>query len=266
MTTVSFPGLGWELEMNRVAFTVPGLGIQVHWYGLIITFGMVLAYLYLSRREKKQGRNPDDIIDVALYALPCAIIGARAYYVFFRWESYRGEPLDAFKIWEGGLAIYGGIIGALLAALIYCLIKKHPFLRYADMAAFGLLIGQSIGRWGNFVNGEAYGGPCTMPWRMVVSGEAYPVHPTFLYESLWNLCLFLILHFVEKKKRRKQGFFFCLYLMGYGLGRVWIEALRSDSLYLAGSTVKVSQLVALLSIVIGAVGLWLLSKKTKKLS
>ena len=175
--------------------------------------------------------------------IPIAIIGARLYYVIFQWGDYREHPIDALKIWEGGLAIYGGVIAGLLTGVVWCREKKIPFGVMADVCAPGLLIGQCIGRWGNFVNGEAHGGPTTLPWGMTIDGQSM-VHPTFLYESLWNLAGFVLLHFYSKKRRFK-GEIALLYAAWYGAGRAWIEGLRTDSLYIG--SVRVSQLLAIIS-------------------
>jgi phosphatidylglycerol:prolipoprotein diacylglycerol transferase len=200
-----------------------------------------------------------------LYAAPTAILCARIYYVVFYLDLYRNSDgsfnwREAIAIWDGGIAVYGSIMGAVLAAYIYCRIRKLSFLTMADAFAFGLPLGQAIGRWGNFVNQEAYGGECTLPWRMVLTvgnGSTIEVHPTFLYESLWNLVGLALLFLVIRQHRKFNGMLFCFYLFWYGLGRVWIEGMRTDSLYLFNTGIRVSQMVALVCVVAaGGVLLW----------
>ena len=175
--------------------------------------------------------------------MPLGIICARIYYVVFEWGYYAQHPGEIIAIWKGGIAIYGGIIGTLIGLFVYSRVKKLSLASLCDLAAFGLLIGQCIGRWGNFVNGEAHGGPTTLPWGMTIDGQSM-VHPTFLYESLWNLAGFVLLHFYSKKRRFK-GEIALLYAAWYGAGRAWIEGLRTDSLYIG--SVRVSQLLAIIS-------------------
>ena len=177
--------------------------------------------------------------------MPLGIICARIYYVVFEWGYYAQHPGEIIAIWKGGIAIYGGIIGTLIGLFVYSRVKKLSLASLCDLAAFGLLIGQCIGRWGNFVNGEAHGGPTTLPWGMTIDGQSM-VHPTFLYESLWNLAGFVLLHFYSKKRRFK-GEIALLYAAWYGAGRAWIEGLRTDSLYIG--SVRVSQLLAIISCV-----------------
>ena len=238
---ISFPMLGnWSIDPSA-SFTL--FGRTFYWYGVIIAVGFILAMLYCARHCRRCGIEPDTLYDFLIWMIPLAIIGARLYYVIFQWSDYRGHPIDALKIWEGGLAIYGGVIAGLLTGIIWCRKKKIPFGAMADVCAPGLLIGQCIGRWGNFVNGEAHGGPTTLPWGMTIDGQSM-VHPTFLYESLWNLAGFVLLHFYSKKRRFK-GEIALLYAAWYGAGRAWIEGLRTDSLYIG--SVRVSQLLAIIS-------------------
>ena len=238
---ISFPLLGdWSIDPSA-SFTL--FGRTFYWYGVIIAVGFILAMLYCARHCRRCGIGPDTLYDFLIWMIPIAIIGARLYYVIFQWGDYRAHPIDALKIWEGGLAIYGGVIAGLLTGIVWCRKKKIPFGAMADVCAPGLLIGQCIGRWGNFVNGEAHGGPTTLPWGMTIDGQSM-VHPTFLYESLWNLAGFVLLHFYSKKRRFK-GEIALLYAAWYGAGRAWIEGLRTDSLYIG--SVRVSQLLAIIS-------------------
>ena len=286
--TISFPGLGLTFTLNRVAFTL--LGRPVYWYGIIIASGLLLAVFLCGKWGKRFGITEDQITDMMICAVPVALVAIRAYYVIFNLGLYRRA--DGSLDWEailrysdGGLAIYGAILSSLVVLLLFCHVKKISFLAFADLGVHGLFIGQLIGRWGNFMNVEAYGGPTTLPWRMcgesiaqnmldqgyvdqagyqaILSGNL-GVHPTFLYESLWNLAgLFLVYHL--GKKRRFDGQCFLFYVFWYGLGRAWIEGLRTDSLYLSeGSAIRVSQLLAALSAVIAlaaTVCLWRRSKR-----
>lgn len=284
MNALSFPGLGLEFELNRVAFSISGF--NVYWYGVIIAVGFILAVLYGCRKAAPFGVDQSKLIDLLFFAVPIAIIGARAYYVIFNLSLYLtdgkldwGEVVD---IRDGGLAIYGGIIAAVLTAVIYCRIRKQPFWSYADCAAYGFLIGQMIGRWGNFMNIEAYGGVTSLPWRMcspkiaselLVSGqidaEAYAqildgtlgVHPTFLYESLWNLLGLVLLVLIFRKGRKFNGQVFLSYIVWYGFGRTLIEGLRTDSLYFFNTGLRISQLVGIVSMV-AAIVLYIIRAKT----
>ncbi len=240
--TIAFPALGLELQLNRVAFTV--FGRPVYWYGLIICLGFVLAALYVGSRIKQFGFTVDHMIDCLIICVPVGIICARIYYVAFEWDYYSQHPAEIIAVWKGGIAIYGAVIGVLIALWVYSRVKKLSFAGLCDAASLGLLIGQCIGRWGNFVNAEAHGGPTGLPWGMSIDGGA-PVHPTFLYESLWNALGFVLLHFYSKK-RKFTGELALLYVAWYGLGRAFIEGLRTDSLYLFG-TLRISQAVAAVS-------------------
>lgn len=258
MTPITFPGLGLSFSIQRVAFQV--FGKDIYWYGIIIAVGFLLAAVFCSRRAKSFGLRQEDFLDMLLCALPIGILCARIYYVIFYLSLYQDEQghimwRQAIAIWDGGIAIYGGIIGGVLTCLVVCKVKNLPFLAMADLSVLGLLIGQCLGRWGNFVNQEAYGGLCDLPWRMglTVNGEYITVHPTFLYESLWNLVGFCLLAFVLQRLRTFDGELFLCYLGWYGLGRFWIEGLRTDSLYLFHTGIRVSQLVALLSVLVAAV-------------
>ena len=286
MNTVLFPGLGLEFELNRVAFKLGGL--EIYWYGVIIAVGFVLAVLYGCYRATGFGVDQDKLLDLLYVAAPAAIIGTRVYYVVFNLELFKtGGKLDWAKvidIRDGGLAIYGGIIAAILTAAIYCKIRKQPFWSYTDCAAYGFLIGQMIGRWGNFMNVEAYGSVTELPWRMCsakiarellaegqIAADVYSqivdgtlgVHPTFFYESLWNFIGFILLILLFRKGRKFDGQVFLSYAIWYGAGRTVIEGLRTDSLYLFGSGLRISQLVGILS-VIGAVVLYVIFLKMGK--
>lgn len=247
MNRIGFPGLGLEFSINPVAFTV--FGWDIHWYGIIIASGLFIAVIVANYLAKKEGLGKDVVTDVVVFSIPVAVICARAYYVIFNFSQYKDNLSDVYRIWNGGLAIYGAIIGAVVTAYIYCRVTKTDFKKLADVGAIGLLIGQSVGRWGNFVNGEAYGSATTLPWRMDIYGEALGVHPTFLYESLWNLITLVVLLMFFKKKKF-DGQIFLSYITIYGIGRFMIEGLRTDSLMLG--PVRVSQMVALVCAVLGA--------------
>lgn len=250
MGTVSFPGLGLELQLNRVAFHIGSW--PVYWYGIIIAAGFLLAVMYCSRQAPRFGIRQDDIIDMLFFAVPLCIIGARVYYIIFYPELYRRADGSwdfgaMVRIWDGGLAIYGGVIMAVITLLVFCRVRNIRFLAFADLGAHGMLIGQLVGRWGNFVNIEAYGGPTSLPWRMgiyqYVDGvrQYVEVHPTFLYESLWNLLGLILLIWVSKKHRKFDGQIFLSYFAWYGVGRGFIEGLRTDSLYFLNTPIRVSQ-------------------------
>lgn len=247
MGAISFPNLGIELNPSRVAFTV--FGKDIYWYGIIIAVGFILAVTYGMVRAKEFGLTDDNILDMLFAAVPTAIVCARLYYCIFYWELYADNPVSILYIWEGGLAIYGGVIGAVIAVLIFCKVKKLPAGPLMDIGGLGLLIGQLVGRWGNFMNREAHGAETDSFLKMGLadaSGNVTYYHPTFLYESLWNLVGFVLLHFYSKR-RKFDGEVFALYVAWYGLGRAWIEGLRTDSLYLFGTGIRVSQLLAVVS-------------------
>ena len=263
MGTITFPNLGISVNPSPVAFTI--FGKDIYWYGIIIATGFILATIYAMKRSKQFGLTEDNILDMLLVAVPVAIICARAYYCIFYWDLYKDNPISALYIWEGGLAIYGGVIGALIAVAVFCKVKKMPFGPLADIGGLGLLIGQMIGRWGNFINREAHGAVTDSFLKMGIADAAGNVtyyQPTFLYESLWNLVGFIMLHFYSKH-RKFDGEVFLLYLAWYGLGRAWIEGLRTDSLYLFGTGIRVSQLLAILSCV-GAVAAIIFIRYRKK--
>lgn len=282
MPEIWFPNLGIEIaHLDRVAFTV--FGQNVYWYGIFIGLGVILGVVMACREAKRTGQDPDQYIDFVIYALIFSIIGARLYYVLFSWDYYSLHPEKIFALREGGLAIYGGIIGAVLTAIVYCKKKKMDFWLLADTAAPCLAFGQMLGRWGNFFNREAFGGftDGLFAMRLQVSqvragdisqqvmehianygGVDYiQVHPTFLYESLWNLCLFLILITLRPHKKF-DGQIVGLYFLGYALGRVWIEGLRTDQLMIG--SFAVSQVLSGILIVAAAIFLIWKGKREKE--
>ncbi len=255
-----FPKLGWEFTVNSDAFTVFGLTIK--WYGIMITLGLLLAFFYCFKRMKSYGLDQDRVVDAVFFGLIGGIIGARAYFVLMQWDDYKDNLSSVFSIRDGGLAIYGGIIGSVIIGCIVAKIRKVRIAPLLDLAGMGFLIGQGFGRWGNFFNHEAFGSNTNLPWGMTslriqnyLSENAnkifestgiqvdplIPVHPCFLYESLWCFIGFLILH-LYSKKRKFDGEIFLLYVGWYGLGRFFIEGLRTDSLMIGH--IRVSQLVA----------------------
>jgi phosphatidylglycerol:prolipoprotein diacylglycerol transferase len=246
-------------------FTV--FGRPVYWYAVIIACGFILAAAYLMWRRKDFGLTQDNILDIFLVSVPCGIVGARLYYVIFNPDGYfgPGELLNILKIWEGGLAIYGGIIAAAVGIYLFSRRRKIPLGVLFDVGGLGLLIGQTIGRWGNFINREAYGGETDLPWKMglTTGNETVYVHPTFLYESLWNLVGFILIHIFSKKYRKYDGQLFLMYVAWYGFGRFFIEGLRTDSLYLFHTDIRTSQLVAALSF--GAAIYFLLRNHLRKI-
>ena len=255
---ISFPSLGIAVDPSSTLTLGP---LTVHYYGLIIACGLILAVMYCSRRSRQFGLDEDTLLDGVLWVTPFAILCARVYYVAFSWEMYRDDPISALYIWEGGIAIYGGVIGAALGIVVFCKVRRLRISTVLDLVSLGFLIGQSIGRWGNFMNREAFGAETDSFLRMGLmnryTGEVVYYHPTFLYESLWNLAGFLLLHHLSKK-RRYDGQVALGYLAWYGLGRAFIEGLRTDSLYIG--PFRVSQLLAAFSC-ITAVTLLLLNAR-----
>ena len=241
-STISFPFLGLEVNPPRTLDLGP---LTVHYYGLIIAIGLVLAVVYACRRGDQFGLTEDDILDGVIWVTPFAILCARAYYVAFSWEEYAADPISVLYIWNGGIAIYGGVLGAILGMAVLSRIKKVKLTAVLDLILLAFLIGQSIGRWGNFMNREAFGAATDSFFKMGLlntrTGAVEYYHPTFLYESVWNLCGFVLLHFVSKK-RKYDGQIALLYAAWYGLGRCMIEGLRVDSLY--WGPFRVSQLLA----------------------
>ena len=247
---ISFPMLG-DLSINPPnSFEV--FGFSIYWYGVIIAAGFLLAVLYCMHRCGEFGLNSDNVLDTLIVGTPLAIIGARLYYVVFYFDLYRDNLWEIFAIRDGGLAIYGGIIGAIIGLLIVSHWRRFSAFAMLDLGCFGMLIGQFVGRWGNFINREAYGAEteifCRMGLTDPVTGNTIYVHPTFLYESLWNFLGFVLLHIFSKKfERRFDGQFFLMYVAWYGFGRMLIEGLRTDSLYIPGTAIRVSQVLGALS-------------------
>ena len=252
-TTISFPGLGLTMAPPQ-GFNLGPLYINI--YGILIALGLMTAVVYACRRCAKFGLKEDDILDGVLWVTPLAIVCARLYYVIFEWRQYAADPISVLYIWKGGLAIYGGVIGALVGVAVLCKVKKIKLPALLDLVALGFLIGQAIGRWGNFFNREAFGSEATHFLRMGLekNGVVTYVHPTFLYESLWNALGFLLLHKFSQK-RKYDGQIALGYVAWYGLGRAFIEGLRTDSLY--WGPFRVSQLLAALSCVAAVIVLLL---------
>ena len=244
-TNISFPSFGIDINPPRSFSLGP---LTVHFYGLIIAVGLMLAVVYCCKRSREFGIKEDDLIDGVLWVTPFAILCARAYYVIFSWQSYAENPISALYIWEGGLAIYGGVLGAVAGVLVFCKIKKIKVATMLDLTLMGFLIGQSIGRWGNFFNREAFGAETESFLRMGLlnkyTGTVAYHHPTFLYESLWNALGFLLAHKLCKY-RKYDGQVALGYALWYGLGRCIIEGLRTDSLW--WGPFRVSQLLAAVS-------------------
>lgn len=237
---------------NPIAFTIGSY--PVRWYGLLIGLGLVIGVILAVRECERRGLNPDLLLDTVLWAVPAGIIGARLYYVLFEWQYFAQHPNEIIAIWQGGLAIHGGLILGVGTGLWYLNRHKAPILPYLDVAAPSIVLAQAIGRWGNFFNQEAYGTPTLLPWAMLIAGEYR--HPTFLYESLWNLGVFLWLIIGRRNKEWVPGEVAMRYMAGYSLGRIWIEGLRTDSLYLG--SIRVAQLVSLAGIAMGVAGvIWL---------
>ena len=259
---VSFPGLGLQFEVNPVALQLGGLTIR--WYGVLIALGLVLALIYaMNVCKRRYGVSQDKLLDCVLVGIITAIIGARLFYVAFKWDVYSQDPMSIFYINSGGLAIYGGLIGALIGGLIVAKIVKVNIPALLDIACLGFLIGQGIGRWGNFMNQEAFGTPTGLPWGMVSENTGnIAVHPAFLYESLWCLLGFVLLHFFSKRFRKYDGQIFLLYMVWYGFERMIVEGLRTDSLYTPFFNLRVSQIVSLVIMVAGIV--FLIINQVKK--
>jgi len=267
---IAFPNLGLYLKDVPKNFTIFGFTIAL--YGVIIGLGFLIALLIIARVAKWTDQNPDDYWDMAIYVIIFSIIGARAYYVFFAWDYYKDNPISVFNIRNGGLAIYGGVLAGFATIFIYTRIRKKSFLLMADTVMFGLVFGQALGRWGNFTNREAFGEytdglfAMRLPVEMVRSGEItelmkahmsdatnyVQVSPTFLYESMWNVCLLIIL-FLYCKHKKFDGEIVLLYLGGYGLGRAWIEGLRTDQLIMHTTGLPVSQMLAICLVVFAVV-------------
>ena len=261
---IRFPGLfgDWAFTASAKALDI---GKGVYWYGIIIAIGLLMALLFCMKQRKKYGISEDDLLDGLLWGIPFGIIGARLYYVIVYLDLYRNSDgtvnwREVIAIWDGGLAIYGGVIATVIVALLLSRHRKFKNGAMLELVVMGLLIGQIFGRWGNFMNREAFGAETTLPWRMqltTTAGTLIEVHPTFLYESLWNLIGLLLIVFVVSKARRFDGENTWFYFLWYGIGRFWIEGLRTDSLYLfnwtiAGQPIRVSQALSLVMVLVSA--------------
>ncbi len=245
---------------NPIAFTA--FDLEVRWYGIFIAAALVFGLLLAIKRAPNYRLSSDDVLDFFLYMTPAIIIGARLYYVLFSLDYYRNHPQEIFAIWNGGLAIHGGIIAGIMVAITFCRVRKIDFFALADAIIPGLPLGQAIGRWGNFFNQEAYGGETNLPWAITVKDPLLgliQVHPTFLYESIWNLLVFGFLFFYEKKFKVVNGELLFVYLSGYSIGRFFIEGLRTDSLMFFGF--RIAQLISLALVIIGVVGIIVLRRR-----
>ena len=256
---ISFPALGIALDPPKYLELGP---VTIYYYGLIIATGLILAVLYGCKRSHEFGLKEDDVVDGVLWVTPFAIACARLYYCIFSWDYYGKNPIEILYIWEGGLAIYGGVLGALAGVLVFCKIKKIKVAALLDLVLLGFLIGQSVGRWGNFMNREAFGAETEFFLRMGLlnsrNATVIYVHPTFLYESMWNAVGFLVLHNLSKRRRYDGQIALC-YAAWYGLGRAFIEGLRTDSLW--WGPFRVSQLLAAVSCLGAVIALLVMSFK-----
>ncbi len=245
--------------MNPVAFTI--FGVDIMWYGVLISTGVLLGVVFALRECKRIGFKEDNLLDFLLYAIPAAIVGARAYYVIFSWDFYSKNPDQIINIRNGGLAIHGALIAGVIVGVLFCKIRKIKVLELLDIVMPSVALGQAIGRWGNFINQEAHGGPTDLPWGIIVNGQK--VHPTFLYESVIDFCIFLFLIWFRKNKKTTDGQVLGLYLILYSAGRFFVEGLRTDSLMFLG--MRVAQLISLGSILLGVLLLVYLKKKNNSI-
>lgn len=248
--------------MNRMGPIIFQIGpLSIRWYGVLIMAGVIIGLVLAGREAKRQGMSIELIYDLFFYMLISAIVGARLYYIIFSWDLYRDNLKEIFAFWHGGLAIHGAVVGGVVSALIYTHLKGLSFWLTADLCAPSLILGQAIGRWGNYFNQEAFGRPTNLPWGIFIDEAHRPFqyvqqthfHPTFLYESLWNFCVFLLLLWLRRRRGIVTGDVFLAYLILYSLGRFWIESLRMDSLMFAGF--RVAQIVSLLLIVLASITL-----------
>lgn len=280
---VAFPNLGISIENLTSGFEI--FGFRIAFYGIIIAFGMITGYLMAAWQAKRTGQDPELYLDFALIAIPLSVIGARIYFVVFSWDNYKDDLTEIFNVRNGGLAIYGGVIVAVIVAWLFCKYREVDFALLADTGCVGLLVGQIIGRWGNFFNREAFGGyagdslfAMQLPWEVASSHMSYEamrslepyvvndsilVHPTFFYESVWNLGVLIII-LVYTKHKKFNGELILIYLAGYGLGRFWIEWMRTDQLLLWGTNIPVSMLLAGVMFLAAVVGIGRKRWKMKK--
>lgn len=243
-------------KLDKVAFSI--FGIDIMWYGILIGIGFLLGLVVATKNAKKEGIKEDTILDLLLITLPVSIIGARLYYVIFSWSEYKDNLIQIINLRNGGLAIYGGLIAAFIAGYFFCKKKNIKFLKMADIVAPAISLGQAIGRWGNYINQEAFGSPTDLPWGILIDGQKY--HPTFLYESIGDFLIFLILMYFFNKRKNKDGEVISLYMILYGILRFFVEGLRMDSLYIG--SFRISQIVSLGIILVGTI-LFIKIKKEK---
>ena len=244
--------------MDRVAFTI--FGIDVMWYGILMATGMILGTYLALKEAERVGISEDDVLNLAIFAIPAGVLGARLYYVIFNWGFYSQNPSQILNFRGGGMAIHGALIGGILAGLIYTKLKKIKFFKMADIALIGMPLAQAIGRWGNYINGEAHGGPTNLPWGIMVDGVK--VHPTFLYESIWDFGIFIFL-WMFRKKKKYEGQVAVYYIILYSLGRFFIEGLRTDSLMIG--PLRMAQVISLVGVVGGIIAhIYLLKKNNNK--
>ena len=244
--------------MDRVAFTI--FGIDVMWYGILMATGMILGTYLALKEAERVGISEDDVLNLAIFAIPAGVLGARLYYVIFNWGYYSQNPSQILNFRGGGMAIHGALIGGILAGLIYTKIKKINFFKMADIALIGMPLAQAIGRWGNYINGEAHGGPTNLPWGIMVGGVK--VHPTFLYESIWDFGILIFL-WMFRKKKKYEGQVAVYYIILYSLGRFFIEGLRTDSLMIG--PLRMAQVISLVGVVGGIIAhIYLLKKNNNK--
>lgn len=244
--------------MDRVAFSI--FGIDIMWYGVLMATGMILGTYLALKEANRVGISEDDVLNLAICAIPSGVIGARLYYVIFNWSYYSQYPSQILNFRGGGMAIHGALIGGILAGFIYTKVKKLDFLKMADIALIGMPLAQAIGRWGNYINGEAHGGPTNLPWGIIVDGVK--VHPTFLYESIWNFGIFIFL-WTFRKKKKYEGQVAVYYIILYSLGRFFIEGLRTDSLMLGN--LRMAQVISLVGVIGGIIAHIYLSKKNNNI-
>ena len=242
--------------MDRVAFSI--FGIDIMWYGILMAVGMILGTLIAIKEAKRVGIKEDYVLDLAIFAIPIGLLGARLYYVIFNWEYYSQNISQILNFRGGGMAIHGALIGGILTGYVFTKIRKIDFLKMADAVILGMPLAQSIGRWGNFINQEAHGGPTDLPWGIMVDGVK--VHPTFLYESVWDLAIFIFL-LVYSKKKKYEWQVIVYYIILYSLGRFFIEGLRTDSLMIG--PLKMAQVISLVGIIGGIISHIYLIKKNR---